>query len=226
MDEDDMKEIMEGDELLYGHLSNSHVQRTHVDYNPTSSSIEGQTMLNDWDAFIKFMHRVSVKERQFEMDWFEHYQFAYDDIGQITLEDMRDLVDVKCSRLLAQLYSASKGLNDADSIEYDRPCQFTFHGADIIIDERGKFYLLEVNRCPSLSLIGHESVKQMTRNMLKEAIDICLEIRQLKIKGKRVHQHTRLESPHFWKKCRLDYPLDAVDRIDSLIECVDEMLCN
>merc|ERR1719273_2801598 len=141
-------------------------------------------MLNDWDSFIAFMYRVSVEERQFGIDWFESYRFKYDDdLSRMTMADMKCLIDAKCCRLLEQLYSSAKGVLDADSIEYDRPCQFMFHGADIIIDEEGKFYLLETNRVPSLSLVGYESIKEMTRNMLSEMIDICLEIRQLKMKG-------------------------------------------
>merc|ERR1719150_2381388 len=131
VNDDDMKEMMDGEELLYGHISNCKIQRSHNEYDHTSSSIEGQTMLNDWDSFIKFMYDVAIKKKQFgDNKWFEKYQFIYNgDINKMTLEDMKDLINIKCSRLLSQLYSASKTIFDQESIEYNRPCQFMFHGA-------------------------------------------------------------------------------------------------
>merc|ERR1712129_131422 len=157
------------------------------------------------------------KKKMFALAWFERFAHKME-TNELTMDDLRNLIDEKCQRLLENLYGCAKDVFDRDAVENERPCSFVFHGADIIIDERGKFYLLEVNRAPSLSLIGHETIKQMTRNMLGEAIDICLEIRQLKVMGVRVHQHTRLQSVHFWKRCRLDYPMDAVDRIDALLD--------
>lgn len=221
VDEDDAKQMMDSEELLYGHLSNCKIQRSHNDYDHNSSSIDGQTMLNDWDSFLRFIYEIAVEKRQFNDSWFEKYQYKID---EMTMNDMKDLINIKCMRLLSQCQDAFCQQFDQDSIKYNRPCQFIFNGDDIIIDENGKFLLLEKNRCPSISLVGHESIKQMTKEMLKEMIDILLEIRQLKMNGHIVDQNTRLKSPNKWLKCKLNYRISIVDRVNALIDDLDVLL--
>eukprot|EP01083_Nonionella_stella_P135191 411229_1 len=223
MDRDDMKEMLLGKEFLYGHLSNCKIQRKHDNYDHASACISGQTMLNDWDAFIRFMYHVAVTKRQFDNEWFEKYQY---EIDNMSLDDMKELVNTKCCRLFSQVYSAFKEFMDKDSIEYDRPCQFMFHGNDIMIDDKGRFYFLEVNRRARVSLIGHQSIKDMTKIMLKEAIDIVLEIRELKLQNQRVDQDTPFKSVHHWIKCDLDYQKPAVERIEDMIHDLDKILSN
>jgi len=142
----------------------------------------------------------------------------------MTIDDMRDLVNIKCMRLLAECHDAFKDQFDKESRELNRPCQFIFNGDDIMIDEDGNFLLLELNRCPSISLIGHQSIKDMTKAMLKEMIDIVLEIRELKINGHVVDQDTTLSSQSKWLRCRLDYKLPIIDRVDGLINDLDALL--
>merc|ERR1712176_291246 len=112
-------------------------------------------------------------------------------------------------RALERLYNASKAEWDAESRALGRPCQFMFHGADIMIDAEGTFWLLEVNRCASISLVGPENIKAMSKAMLSEMVDIELEIREMKMNGQRVDQDTELESVRLWKRCRLDYSDDC-----------------
>ena len=52
----------------------------------------------------------------------------------MTINDMRDLVDIKLSRLNAQLYDAVKLEFDKDSINLNRPCQFALHGCDVLVN--------------------------------------------------------------------------------------------
>eukprot|EP00483_Globobulimina_turgida_P003183 UN03188 len=142
----------------------------------------------------------------------------------MTLSDMKDLINLKLISLFEQLYNASKGELDDAAIAYDRQCGFMFHGNDVIIDRNGNFYVLEVNRCPSLSLVGYDTIKEMTRNMLKEMVDICLEIRELKMKNINVTQNTPLSSPHYWIKCKLDYKKPILQRITHMIRDLDKLL--
>merc|ERR1712129_424504 len=73
VDEANAQQIMANDDLLFGHLSNCKVQRSHASYDAMSSSIQGQTMLNDWNAFVEFMYDLSVKKKMFVLEWFERF---------------------------------------------------------------------------------------------------------------------------------------------------------
>ena len=221
MNDDDTKDMMESEELLYGHLSNCKIQRSHNNYDRNSSSIDGQKMLNDWDSFIKYIYHIAINKKQFKQEWFEKYQYK---INEMTLNDMKDLINIKCSRLLTQCYDANKAAFDEEGARLNRPCQFVFHGDDIIIDEDGNFMVLELNRVASISLVGLDSIKQMTKVMLKEMVDILMEIRQLKIDRVTVDQNTSLKSCNKWIRCKLNYKLPIVDRVDAMIHGLDKLL--
>eukprot|EP01083_Nonionella_stella_P158657 516643_1 len=222
LNDEEMKEMLYGKQDLFGHLSNCKVQRSHDQYDHSSSSVGGQSMLIDWNSFIEFMYHVAVRRGQFEKEWFEKYQY---DIDNMTLEDMKELVETKCCRLFGQVYSASKHVWDNEAIKYDRPGQFMFHGNDIMIDAKGHFYLLEVNRCPAINIMqGPQPIRDMTKSMVKELAEICLEIRQLKLKNQLVDQDTPLKSVRHWIKCRLDYQKPAVERIQEIIQDLEKLL--
>merc|ERR1711971_976721 len=132
--------------------------------------------LKDWDGFIDFMFQIkhSLSESVNGSEW----------RNASTKSDVAVLVQRKCIALLEALYDASKAEWDAESRALHRPCQFMFHGADIMIDADAHFWLLEVNRCASISLVGTQRIKQMTKAMLSEMVDIELEIRNLKMNGR------------------------------------------
>ena len=226
--DDDAKNMMESDDFLAAHLSNAYVQRKRnqkIQSDDPPQEESPTDPLIDWNGFVQFLYGMAVKRKQFGLDWFEKYQYIYDgEIDKMTIEDIRDLVDLKCRRILGEAYSAAKDQFDADSIEYGRPCQFVLHGADLMIDVEGKFWLIEINRCPTLTTLRNQSIFEMSKRMLREMVDVELEVRELKLKGQRVDQDTPLKSLNYWQKCRLDYCKVPVDIIDELIHLLEKAL--
>merc|ERR1719197_1307673 len=85
--------------------------------------------------------------------------------------------------LLGRTLAVGRDVLDATVTEgKGPPGQFCLIGADVILDETGHFWLLEFNGVPSISFVGWESIRELTRGMLAEMVDIELEIRDKTIK--------------------------------------------
>ncbi|ETO07296.1 Tubulin--tyrosine ligase [Reticulomyxa filosa] len=205
----------------WGHITNCKIQREHENFEHTKQSIDGQEMLSDWEGFVKFMHELCVEEDHFGIEWYEDKKTKKEQ-GTLTVEDVGELIDIKCKRIIRDLCDSVGRLNDKESIELRRPCQFTFHGIDVIMDDSGNMWLLEVNRCASISLVGFENIREMTKRMLAEMVDICFEIRNIKKSGRVFDQDTPLSSQKCWQRVPLTYlqkePFSIVD--EKFCRCI------
>ena len=210
-------------DYMYGHLTNCKIQRSHKDYNSLNSTINGETMLNDWDNTIKFFHDLCVNQKYFNINWYPK-EYRNKDINSLTLNDIENIVHTKCKEVIKLTYDCVAGYFDDDYIKYKRYGQFCFHGVDIIVDENGIFSMLEVNRCPSISLIGHKSIKEMTKKMLKEMIDIELEIRDKRMNGELIDQNIQLKSVKYWEPIKMDYRKHIKHRWNKSIQILNELI--
>jgi len=188
----------------WGHITNCKIQREHENFEYTSQSIDGQEMLSDWEGFVRFIYDLCVKEDHFDIEWYEDIKEKKKQ-GLLTYEDVDELIATKAKRIIRDLCDSVGALNDQESIELQRPCQFTFHGIDVMMDDAGKMWLLEVNRCASISLVGFDNIRDMTKRMLAEMTDICLEIRSIKRSGRRFDQNMPLSSQKVWQRVPLTY---------------------
>ena len=88
-----------------------------------------------------------------------------------------------------------------------------------MIDADGKFWALEVNQTPTM--FGDKVLRDAMQNMLREAIDIVMEIRELRLKGCVVDQHTPLKRPQMFRRALLDYRRTPLQIVDALIQRID-----
>ena len=196
--------------------------RNKEGFDKETSTINGRQTLCDYDGFIEFMYGMAVNKKQFCVEWFENekYKKMYKE-NELKLEDIESIIDIKFARSMVKVYDAAKERFDADSIKYDRPCQFLLQGNDIMIDENGKFWVLEINQTPTMFKDNDERIKQLMKDMVKESIDIVMEIRELKLNGTKVNQYTQLKTPKLWRRAYLDYKQGATEIVDSLINSID-----
>ena len=133
---------------------------------------------------------MAVNEKRFGLDWFEldEYKKKYLE-HKLDLDDIESIIDLKFNRILSKVYSAAKDKFDNDAVKYKRDCQFLLQGNDIMIDDNGKFWMLEVNQTPTMFKDHDKKIKDLMKNIVKEAIDIVMEIRDLKLNGVDVDQY-------------------------------------
>merc|ERR1712228_695867 len=132
------------------------------------------------------------------------------------------IIDIKFARSYA-----AKNQFDEDSRLYNRQCQFLLQGNDIMIDENGKFWMLEINQTPTMFKDNDQNIKQLMKDIVKESIDIVMEIRNLKMNNIKANQYTHLKTPKLWKRAYLDYKREPSDIIDNIITSIDTFLqCN
>eukprot|EP01084_Bolivina_argentea_P191056 328204_1 len=214
---------------LHGHVSSSTQARAHKKFDPNTSTINGRPTLSDYNGFIKFIYDISINKKKFDIEWFEtkKYKNRYNE-NKITLNDIEYLVDMKINNLLRLVYNSAKESFDEDNKKYNWKCQFLFHGIDIMVDENGKFFLLEVNIQPAMFTDHDENIKKICQNAVEEMIDIVMEIRQLQLNGYNVNQYTSLKTNKLWSKAYLDYKLDppSIQIIDNIINDINIFLCN
>lgn len=77
----------------------------------------------------------------------------------MTLKNMYDLMQKKICTLLGELIDSCAPYFDADAAKNGKINAFCFHGEDILIDNKGKFWWLESNRAPAISMTGPDSIK-------------------------------------------------------------------
>ena len=194
----------DNDNYMYSHLTNCKIQRKHINYDSQKSTTNGNSMLNDWDTFIEWFYNISVIQKKFNKNWFPH-PYRNKSIDSLTIKDIQNIVDIKCKELCKIAYNCVGGIFDNDYVKYQRYGQFCFHGLDIMIDNSGKFYLLEANTAPIIALNGHIKIINATKDLLKEMANILLELRSKRLNNIVITQNTKLKSVKMWQSIKLDY---------------------
>ena len=230
-DEDDDEKVdinITNKQELSKHISNSTMSRANKEFDKKTSTINGRPTLCDYDGFVKFMYDISIKQRRFDLEWFEtdEYKKKYME-NELNIDDLERIIDMKCNKVLSAVYDAAKDQFDSDSKRYNRPCQFLLQGNDIMIDENGRFWILEVNQTPTMFKDHDMKIRNLMKQIVRESIDIVMEIRDLKLKGIKVDQNTALKSPKLWRKGLLKYDrteklkLNVLDIVDNMINEID-----
>eukprot|EP01083_Nonionella_stella_P031342 85830_1 len=225
-EDDEEKEMNITDRAeLSKHISNSTMARGTKGFDKRSSTINGRATLSDYNGFVAFMYDMAVNKKQFDIEWFEteEYKTLYTK-NRLSLHHMERIIDMKLSNALSVVYDAVKQSFDNDCKTFNRPCQFLLQGNDIMIDEKGTFWVLEVNQTPTMFKDNDVNIKNLMKGLLTEAIDIVMEIRDLKLNGFTVDQYTPLQSPLIWNKGHLNYKHMAIHNIDSAINNIDVLM--
>ena len=224
---DDEKEMnyIEDKTELSKHISNSSLSRVNEEFDAETSTINGRKTLADYDGFVKFMYDMAVNKQRFDLEWFEldKYKQLYLN-NTLTIDDIEKIIDMKFNKTLSAIYNAAKDRFDDDAVKYNRDCQFVYHGVDIMLDEYGKMWVIEVNQLPALFKDHDVDMRKHNKNLLKESVDIAMEIRDLKLNGFKVDQYTTLKSQKIWNRGCLDYEYKPIDIVDNLINNINIFL--
>ncbi len=210
---------------LSAHISNSTMSRGNKAFDPKTSTINGRATLSDYNGFVTFMYDMAVINKHFSIQWFETDKYKQLFMqNKLTLNDIERIIDIKFSEILSAVYDAAKQSFDNDSKLYKRPCQFLLQGNDIMIDECGKFWMLEINQTPTMFKDHDQNIKNLMKNIVTESIDIVMEIRELKLSGYTVNQYTSLKTPRLWKKGHLHYKNAPIQIVNAIINDIDVFL--
>jgi len=180
----------------FAHLTNSHLQRKHDDYNHDNSKINGNLMVTDWNTFIKLLMEV----QDFDADWYLDHEKE-----GLSIENLDKIVRSHCKRLTKLVIDSVAKKFDENSVNENRPGAFQYIGMDFMMDDQGKFWFIEANHAPAIGMVGTAEIKDMTRVMLKEMVDIVMEIRERDLAGEVTNQETQLKSVSSWEPVELEY---------------------
>ena len=118
-------------------------------------------------------------------------------------EGFCELVKLKICELVGKTVDPCGDYFDRST---DLPNREMSHGVDTMIDDDRVFWWIETNRVSELNVAGPKEICDMTEMMLREMVDIELEVRKLKVKGKPiVGAVVPLASVHDWKPVALHY---------------------
>jgi len=180
----------------FAHLTNSTLQRKHDDYNHDDSKINGNLMVTDWDSFIKLLMEV----QDFDAEWYLGHEKE-----DLSLETLDKIVRSHCKQMTQLVIDSAAKKFDENSVEENRPGAFQYIGMDFMMDDKGKFWFIEANHAPAIGMVGTPKIKDMTRIMLKEMVDIVMEIRERDLAGEVTNQETQLKSVSSWEPVELEY---------------------
>ena len=199
----DVKSIndQDDDNNRLGHITNTYQQVIQI------NDVENkkQDISLDWQQFLQFMYNVAVKQRKFNDEWFD------DDDDDMKIDDMEfeqfvTIFENKIKKLCGLTIDAACQDWDNYAIDLDRIGQFCFLGVDVLIDDNGKLWLIELNACPSIKGGGNNTMQSTLKNLLFEMVDIVHEIREKRLNGINVTKHNDIDSEvKYWQPINIKH---------------------
>lgn len=191
-----------------GHITNAGMQKSHENFDGTTYTVNGNQVVLLWDEFLQFMFDSAkyYQSKWLKNGWFEEYgekiinnSSSGDSVDLETIiskKEFCELVHRKIKRVLGWcLDSVCESFDNQQRI-LSRVGQFAFLGCDIMIDDNGLMWILEFNKSAAMKMVGKNGVKEFSRKMLHDMVDITCEIRDIEMKsnGKiQVTKHSQLE---------------------------------
>merc|ERR1711879_790460 len=93
--------------------------------------------------------------------------------------------------LAISLRAGEAAMDEEAKTEPGRRGIWKFYGVDVMVDEGGRFWLIEYNHSPAIGFYGQQESKDLTKSMLEGMLDILFDIRQRRLDGRPIEKDDR-----------------------------------